>query len=430
MPRKNAGELRFADLFAGCGGLSLGLAQAGWRGLFGIEVREDAFHTYKANLVDGPRIKMSWPRWLECRPWGISELLEAHRRELRALRGRIDLVCGGPPCQGFSFSGKRNPRDPRNRLFLRYIEFVSIVQPRVLLLENVPGFSVPHGTKARALRDGSRKGRARKSGAEQLRQSLERFYAVDDCLISAADFGVPQIRDRYFAVGVRKDIVRHLPDGWARQLAYGVREHLLSRRGLGLRPVTAREALRDLEIHDYQRCVIDYVPDESCRSKRGFLQLQYRAPRSPNRYIRAMRMGMNGHAPNSLRLARHAPEIERRFRRILDRFPSGRRLNDTERQRLGLRKLRIVPLNATLPAHTLTTLPDDLLHYAEPRILTVREYARLQSFPDWFEFRGKYTTGGDRRAFDCPRYTQIGNAVPPLVAEAWGLALSAFLRQL
>jgi DNA (cytosine-5)-methyltransferase 1 len=430
VPSKSTGSLTFTDLFAGCGGLSLGLTMAGWNGLFGIEFREDAFRTYNANLVDGPRIKMAWPNWLERRPWCVSDLLEAHREELQALRGRIDLVCGGPPCQGFSFSGKRNPRDPRNRLYLRYIEFVSIVQPRVLLLENVPGFSVPHGAKARAQRDGYRKGRARKSGAEQLRQSLEHTYTVDDCLISAADFGVPQIRDRYFAVGVRKDIVRHLPDGWACELAYGVREHLLSKRGLGFRHVTTREALRDLEIHDYHRCVVDYMPDESCRSKSGFLQLRYRAPRSPNRYIRAMRTGMNGHAPNSLRLARHAPEIERRFQRILDSFPSGRRLNESERHRLGLRKLRIVPLDATRPAHTLTTLPDDLLHYAEPRILTVREYARLQSFPDWFEFHGKYTTGGDRRAVECPRYTQIGNAVPPLVAEAWGLALSAFLRQL
>lgn len=430
MTRRTKGTLTFTDLFAGCGGLSLGLAMAGWKGLFGVEFREDAFRTYNANLVDGHRFKMIWPTWLERRPWSISDLLKAHRQELHSLRGSVDLVCGGPPCQGFSFSGKRNPRDPRNRLYMRYIEFVTIVQPRVLLLENVPGFSVPHGTKARAQRDGSRKGRARKSGAEQLRESLERFYAVDDCLISAEEFGVPQIRDRYFAVGVRKDIVRQLPHGWARELAYGVRARLLSRRGLGLRPVTAREALRDLEIHDYQRCVVDYVPDESCRTKGGFLQLKYRAPRSPNRYIRAMRTGMNGHAPNSLRLARHAPEIERRFQRILDRFPSGRRLNDTERQRLGLRKFRIVPLDATLPAHTLTTLPDDLLHYSEPRILTVREYARLQSFPDWFEFHGKYTTGGDRRAFDCPRYTQIGNAVPPLVAEAWGLALMNFLQQL
>jgi DNA (cytosine-5)-methyltransferase 1 len=89
-----------------------------------------------------------------------------------------------------------------------------------------------------------------------------------------------------------------------------------------------------------------------------------------------------------------------------------------------------VPLDGAKPSHTLTTLPDDLLHYSEPRILTVRELARLQSFPDWFEFRGKYTTGGKRRRHECPRYTQVGNAVPPLVAQALGNVLMETLETL
>ena len=80
-------------------------------------------------------------------------------------------------------------------------------------------------------------------------------------------------------------------------------------------------------------------------------------------------------------------------------------------------------MSPTQPAPTLTTLPDDILHYGEPRILTVRECARLQSFPDWFTFHGKYTTGGDRRKVECPRYTQVGNAVPPLLAKAIGAGI-------
>lgn len=80
-------------------------------------------------------------------------------------------------------------------------------------------------------------------------------------------------------------------------------------------------------------------------------------------------------------------------------------------------------MSAYDPAPTITTLPDDILHYCDPRILTVREYARLQSFPDWFVFKGKYTTGGDRRTKECPRYTQVGNAVPPLLALAIARAL-------
>jgi DNA (cytosine-5)-methyltransferase 1 len=85
-------------------------------------------------------------------------------------------------------------------------------------------------------------------------------------------------------------------------------------------------------------------------------------------------------------------------------------------------------MSPTEPAPTITTLPDDVVHYCDPRILTVREYARLQSFPDWFVFKGKYTTGGDRRAKECPRYTQVGNAVPPLLGLAIGKALQDVLR--
>ena len=80
-------------------------------------------------------------------------------------------------------------------------------------------------------------------------------------------------------------------------------------------------------------------------------------------------------------------------------------------------------LDPTKPAPTITSMPDDLLHYCEPRALTVRENARLQTFPDWFAFHGKYTTGGDRRAREVPRFTQVANAVPPLVAEMWGEVL-------
>lgn len=82
------------------------------------------------------------------------------------------------------------------------------------------------------------------------------------------------------------------------------------------------------------------------------------------------------------------------------------------------------------PAPTLTTLPDDILHYSDPRILTVRECARLQSFPDWFTFHGKYTTGGELRKVECPRYTQVGNAVPPLLARAVGAGVLRYWRLL
>ena len=104
-------------------------------------------------------------------------------------------------------------------------------------------------------------------------------------------------------------------------------------------------------------------------------------------------------------------------------------MNDANREQYSTKKHRIYPMDPWVPAPTITTLPDDVLHYSEPRILTVRESARLQSFPDWFQFRGKFTTGGDRRTKECPRYTQVGNAVPPLLARAIGLTIRAVLDE-
>ena len=78
---------------------------------------------------------------------------------------------------------------------------------------------------------------------------------------------------------------------------------------------------------------------------------------------------------------------------------------------------------------TITSIPDELVHFCEPRILTVREHARIQSFPDWYEFKGKYTSGGKRRKNEVPRYTQVGNAVPPLFAEQIGRAIKEVLKE-
>ena len=104
-------------------------------------------------------------------------------------------------------------------------------------------------------------------------------------------------------------------------------------------------------------------------------------------------------------------------------------MEQNERGEYANKKHYVYILHPSRPAPTVTTLPDDLLHYSEPRILTVREMARLQSFPDWFAFKGKYTTGGDLRTKQCPRYTQVGNAVPPLLAELLGQTLIQFLNE-
>lgn len=142
--------LMFADLFAGCGGLSLGLSLSGMNGVFAIERDKMAFSTLSANLLEGRKVpapQFSWPSWLGKKAWAIDEVLEKHPIELSQLKGKIHVLAGGPPCQGFSFAGKRNESDPRNKLFEKYVEMVQAIRPSALVLENVPGMKVAHATK-------------------------------------------------------------------------------------------------------------------------------------------------------------------------------------------------------------------------------------------------------------------------------------------
>jgi DNA (cytosine-5)-methyltransferase 1 len=409
----------FIDLFSGCGGLSLGLMQAGWRGLFAIEKNADAFRTLRHNLLDVEdhnkhQPKFGWPEWLSRQPHDICELAQLHGDKLKALRGTVQLVAGGPPCQGFSFAGRRTGRDPRNELFREYLKVVDMVQPQLVLMENVHGIAIPftvtgRGHKARTT-----------SYADRIKEGLEALgYTVEQSLIRACDFGVPQYRPRFFTFGIRSDRNSSNNPPSVVALVSGMRESFLRSHGLDTdRPVTVEDAICDLQT-SLSKLVECQDPD----SRSGFRESAYAGPHTAYQFL--MHGKINGRHLNSMRLANHRPETTRRFSVILKTCRKGVMLSDADRRRLGIRKISTTPLAPDRPSHTITTLPDDLLHYAEPRIHTVREYARLQSFPDWFEFCGKYTTGGARRREECPRYTQVGNAVPPLLAKAVGTALLA-----
>ena len=404
----------FIDLFAGCGGLSLGLMSSGWTGLFAVEKDRLAFETLKHNLLDvtGP-FRYSWPEWLPQKAQTIGRFIKKHILNLRKLQGQVDLICGGPPCQGFSLAGLRKRDDPRNALFRHYVEVVEAVRPRFLLLENVRGIDVDFGKKTKKRKRGP--GRPSVPFSHKIKQTLEQLgYEVYPKLLRAAEFGVPQLRPRYFMIAVRAELVPE-PDQFDpfRQLDVVRREFLTYKKLPVAKPISVKEAISDLET--YGRLLID------CVDSPGFKQVTYTSPRTY--YQRLLHGSMNGTAPNSLRLARHQDDIRKRFANILRTCRHGVQLCKRDRERLGLKKHCTVPLDASKPSHTLTTLPDDILHYSEPRILSVREYARLQSFPDWYDFKGKYTTGGDRRVRECPRYTQVGNAVPPFLAECLGALL-------
>jgi DNA (cytosine-5)-methyltransferase 1 len=131
-------------------------------------------------------------------------------------------------------------------------------------------------------------------------------------------------------------------------------------------------------------------------------------------------------APNSMRLVKHRNGTLKRFIELQLHEERGKDLSDVLEKTYGVKKHSFQILNPSDPAPTVTSIPDDFMHYCEPRVLTVRELARIQSFPDWFEFLGKYTTGGNRRRKETPRYTQVANAVPPFIAEIIGMALKRY----
>ena len=132
--------------------------------------------------------------------------------------------------------------------------------------------------------------------------------------------------------------------------------------------------------------------------------------------------------PYSHRFANHRKETIAKFKYILSNATKNKSLSSEVKAKFNLKKRTIIPLSGELPTPTITTLPDDYIHYSEPRIFTVREYARIQSFNDWYHFKGKYTTGGKLRTKEVPRYSQIGNAIPPLFGEQAGHSLTKLLR--
>jgi DNA (cytosine-5)-methyltransferase 1 len=409
--------LRFADVFAGCGGLSLGLLEAGCQGVFAIERSPLAFETLRHNLVDGERYQFDWPSWLPKQAMTCENLLLEHGVQLEGLKGSIDLVVGGPPCQGFSTAGRRDPADPRNQMTEQYLELVEKLQPRFLVIENVAGFNMRFETEEgleKLIKDPRYA-----SYADYVAGRLQDLgYSASRGLVNCADFGVPQSRLRYLImcelVGSEQkalNLFNELKES---------RKEFLKRKYLPLkRAVTVQEAISDLIITGKK------LVDSSDSETKGFQEALYEPPESTKGYLRLMRAHMRSKAPNSVRLARHKKSTIAYFEKIQDICRPGYCLSVKERKKVGTKKHSITVLDPNGLSPTITTLPDDVLHYNEPRILTVRENARLQSFPDWFEFQGKYTTGGKQRKHECPRYTQVGNAVPPLLAEAIGKMIAA-----
>jgi len=400
------GNLVCVDLFAGCGGLSLGLELSGFRPLLFCELNKAAGMTYLKN-----RPEMTTSQWIR----DIGDLLADDAHLLRRFKSEwdadgieVDLVCGGPPCQGYSGIGHRRSYAvdkiaiPSNHLFKKMIEVIRILRPKMFLFENVKGIMSgrwePEGEKGEIWRD---------VNAEFKKLGELGYHVPNGVLVSAADYGVPQNRPRVLLAGYRgawKANPAELADGLL-PLGREKAPHL-------------EEILGDLvdpEFYPGMERTVEYP-----RPGRGD-QLWFRKARKPG--------GQMAKAVTFHEYSNHSENITEKFRRML---ADGVIPPEFQTKKFAQ---RVLPRRWDLdggpgrPNITVTSLADDYVHYCQPRIPTVREWARMQTFPDWYEFEGPRTTGGHRRAGiptlgiwdrEVPQYTQIGNAVPVKLAMALG----------
>ena len=402
-------QYTYIDLFAGCGGLSLGLHNAGWKGLFAIEKNEDAFKTLRHNLIEKVDHFAAWPEWLKKRHHNINTVLKNNKVDLFKLRGKVDLVTGGPPCQGFSTAGERNEEDQRNSLIKSYIQFIKIVKPKMIFFENVKGFTMEFDKN---------KTKGKKYSHYVIDKLHKAGYDVYSQMVDFSEYGVPQKRCRFILVGVRLDLVKKNKKG-AEEFFNNIqsnKEHFLVSKSLSM-TVNLEDAISDL--------LKEHGAVQSPDSKNFKAGLYSKSKSNYQTFIRKGKA--ESEIADSHRFVNHTKVVENRFQYFLDNEERNRGISDATRIKFNLKKRTIVPLGGNSIIGTITSLPDDYVHYAEPRVFTVREYARIQSFPDTYEFQGKYTTGGKLRTQEVPRYTQIGNAIPPLFGEQSGLVLKQLL---
>lgn len=433
--------MNFIDLFSGCGGLSLGLIKAGLIGKFAVEKNSDAFATLKHNLCNSSSSYLGSYDWDPAIPQectDINKLISEHSEHLINLgkNGTIDLIVGGPPCQGFSLAGRRNPSDPRNILAQSYLKVVEKVRPKLIFMENVKGIDMTFA-------------KGKESTATQIiRQLADLRYVPIRLMENSADWGVPQKRMRFVLFGIHESFFSEQLKEYKKDdlIEFGeqIQESFISqinnsaKRFVDSKNISNNEsvenAISDLKAynaHKNKRTQIQ--PSDYSGTSFKSIANRYRPDKTTN-YQALMREGIEdiNFIAGGLRMANHTDKVAARFVKIhsdIKDFSMRRTYGlkygtslpaEYTQHELGTKKRTLTVLNKRSASVTVTTLPDDMLHYDEPRILTVRESARLQSFPDWYEFKGPYTTGGDRRKFSCPKYTQVGNAVPPLLAEGMG----------
>lgn len=385
------------DLFAGAGGLSEGLSEAGFHSLFASEIMKTYAETYKVNHP-GTEVLTA-----DIRTVDAGEV----RRSLGLEREELDLMAGGPPCQGFSINAPiRSTLDQRNHLFKEYLRFVDAFAPKAILIENVPGLvSFEHGATLHAILD----------------SLAELGYGADVRILGAAYYGVPQMRWRTIILGLRG---KTLP-----QLAFPepvfhapIRPNFTTTfDGQPLLKLPSSEA--SLHFTTVQEAIGD-LPPLKAGEKGNKVKEYYSEPTCD--YQRKSRVGSSGVYNHE------APRLSKENMQRLKYIRPGGNWTDIPEELLpkGMQKARksdhTKRYGRVMPdglASTILTKCDPhwgaYFHYSQERSFSVREAARIQSFPDHYIFTGSQSE----------QFAQVGNAVPPMLAEAVGLAIKSIIKE-
>lgn len=348
--------LNCIDLFCGCGGLSKGFLDAGYKVLVGVDNNQPALDTFKLNHQGGIPLNADLSK---------QETFD----EIKRLAGEndIDVIIAGPPCQGFSLSGPRNFDDERNKLYLAVIEMVKQFKPLGFIIENVPGMAT--------LYDGQIKD-------EILRRFRAMDYNIEYKILCAADYGVPQTRRRLVFMGIRKDIgIPKFPEPILKPENY----------------ITCKDAISDLP------SLVDNIGAETAEYESKPL----------TEYQKKMR-------GNCKILHNHVGTKHTQL--VIDTIslvPEGGNWKDLPQGWGESRKFHEAwtRYDGNKPSKTIDTGHRNHFHYKWNRVPTIREDARLQSFPDDFVFLGNKTQ----------QNRQVGNAVPPLLGYALGNAVKSII---
>lgn len=348
-------KLKTLDLFSGCGGLTLGFKLAGFESQLAVEFVKEAAETFKTNLGTEVIVK---------------DIRKVSNREISSkLKTKIDLIAGGPPCEGFSNAGKRNPLDKRNLLYREILRIARYLKPKIILMENVPALlTMKNGDVINDIRKGL----------------LRIGYQSDFVTLNSADFGVPQNRRRLFIIATKdnnyKRIISDLKKKKAKKLT------------------SVYDAISDLPSLNPGQQETNYF----------------------SKPIARYQIKMRKHSKELLnhKAVKHRQEIIERYKYIKPGSGIKEAWQTIPQQfrpkaLYAARGRRLHYLN---PSYTVTShCLDELIHPEQNRAITPREAARLQSFPDWYRFLGKYVVFHGSHEQD--QYEQIGDAVPPLMAE-------------